>query len=97
MRTILTSEVKARGKRKEESVIFKQIKLYVVEPLSAGLFGFALFFSILIITKLLAVLVNTIPEFTVDFNDVLLSLIGLVLMGLIKLLENINAKVKNLY
>lgn len=93
MRTIATNQVKARAQKKQNQIIVK-LRHFLLEPVSAGLFGFALFFSILLITKLAATFIGTFPSFQVDFGDVTLSLIGFLLMFLIKLLENINSKMR---
>ena len=61
---------------------------FFVLPVSSGIFGFALFFTILLLTKFIAYGIGSIPKFIIDLDDVVLSLIGFVLMGLIKLLEN---------
>ncbi len=63
-------------------------KNFFVLPFSNGVFGFALFFTILLLTKFIAFGIGSIPKFIIDMDDVVLSLIGFVLMGLIKLLEN---------
>ena len=94
MRTLTSQQVKSSGKTKK-FVLTEKIKSLVLEPISSGLFGFALFFTILVITKLIAVMLGTFPVLDVDFGDVILSLIGFVLMFLIKLLENLNSTLKN--
>lgn len=62
---------------------------YIFYPIRAGLFGFSLFFTTIFISKYIGFLVKNSEEFSVDINDVILSLLGFVLLGLIKLLENI--------
>lgn len=63
---------------------------YVFNPIRSGLFGFAAFFSILLVTKLISYWIGTTSEFVVDIDDVLLSSIGFILVFLIKFLENFN-------
>ena len=61
---------------------------YVLNPIKSGIFGFSAFFSILLITKLFSYWIGTYNEFTIDLDDVLLSVIGFILVFLIKFLEN---------
>ncbi len=87
MKSAISSNITKPANHKEKNYAVK-FNFYFLQPLSSGLFGFALFFTILIITKLLASFLNSGPFF-IDFDDVILSLIGFILMFLIKLLENI--------
>ncbi len=87
MKSAVTSNISKSANLKEKNYAVK-FNLFFLQPLSSGLFGFALFFTILIVTKLLASFLNT-GIFFVDFDDVILSSIGFILMFLIKLLENI--------
>ncbi len=66
-----------------------KFKIFFFEPFSNGLFGFALFFSILLLTKVLAAFWELQDKFKVDFDDVVLSFIGFVLLFTIKFLENV--------
>ncbi len=79
-------------KTKENSI--SHFKTFFIEPVSNGLFGFALFFTILLLTKGLASILGIQKVFTIDFDDVILSSIGFILLFLIKLLENVG-RVKN--
>jgi len=71
-----------------KSVNGNLISMYVFNPIKSGLFGFAAFFSILLVTKLMSFWIGTYDEFIVDIDDVLLSVIGFILVFLIKFLEN---------
>ena len=61
---------------------------FIVNPIKSGIFGFSAFFSILLVTKLLSYLIGTNDTFSVGLDDVLLSVIGFILVFLIKFLEN---------
>jgi len=61
---------------------------YVFYPIRAGLFGFSLFFTTIAFSKYIGYLVKNSNKFVVDINDVILSLLGFILLWLIKLLEN---------
>ncbi|MFA4922749.1 MAG: hypothetical protein WC557_00975 [Ignavibacteriaceae bacterium] len=63
---------------------------YIFYPIRAGLFGFSLFFTTIFISKYLGYIVKNSPEFIIDINDVILSLLGFILLWLIKFLENFN-------
>ncbi len=69
-------------------------RVLLIEPLSNGLYGFALFFSILLLTKALSSFLGVQKGFEVDLGDVLLSFIGFLLLFLVKVLENIG-RIKN--
>lgn len=69
---------------------------YIFYPVQAGLFGFSLFFTTIFISKYLGYIVKNSPEFIIDINDVILSLLGFILLWLIKFLENFkSAKPQN--
>ena len=72
----------------KEKVERRKLTHFLLAPLSNGLFGFALFFTILLFTKLIAFWIGSIPVFNIDSDDILLSGIGFVLMAIIKVLEN---------
>lgn len=84
-RTFNNTEVK---ERKELS--FLQV---AKETVKSGIWGFSLFFTVLIFTKYLAAVLGTQDHFSVEFEDVILASIGFFLMGLIKLLEEIKDKI----
>lgn len=60
----------------------------------SGLLGFAIFFSVEILSKGLAVFLNIQAEFTVDIWDVYLSSIGFILLFIISFLNSFNPKEK---
>jgi|GEM_PF-813242 len=64
---------------------------FIFYPIRAGLFGFAMFFTTIFVSKYIGYLVKNSPEFYIDINDVVLSLLGFVLLWLIKFLENFKA------
>lgn len=72
------------------SVNFKNPFLlnFIYYPIRAGLFGFSLFFTTIFLSKYIGFAVKNSNEFRIDINDVVLSLLGFILLGLIKLLEN---------
>ncbi len=56
---------------------FKEnIKTYLVNPLSAGLVGFAALFSLMMMTKLISFVLGINPEFNLGLSDVIYSLVG---------------------
>ncbi len=83
---------KSKIKTAQNSVFITKLNIYLVSPLKAGLSGFAIFFTVLLLTKLIVFLVGSQPIFETDINDVYFSLIGFGLYFLIRLLENSNKK-----
>jgi len=65
-------------------------KLYqfVALPLLSGLYGFAIFFTTLIIAKWLGCLVGSMPEFLIDVVDAEMSILGFFFLFLIRFLKN---------
>ncbi len=80
--------VSKRGKSKKAPTAFTHIKNYFLLPVRSGLFGFSSFFVVLIISKYLGYLIGSMGVFKVDLEDVTLSLLGFVLVFLIRFLEN---------
>ena len=65
-------------------------KKYIISPIKAGLYGFTLVFSIILIVKLFSFLIGTDEIFNLDLMDVMLSSMGLFFMSLIHILKNFN-------
>ncbi len=63
-------------------------KDYIWAPIKSGLFGFAIFFTILLAVKLFSYLIGTYNYFAIELTDLELSSIGFVLLFLIRELEN---------
>ncbi len=61
---------------------------YFFAPILSGLYGFAFFFSTLLLAKGLGVLVGSIPQFNIDIEDAELSILGFVFLFLIRFLKN---------
>ncbi len=64
------------------------LKNYFLAPTISGLYGFALFFSSLILAKGFGALVGSIPQFNIDIEDAELSILGFVFLFLIRFLKN---------
>lgn len=54
----------------------ENIKIYLINPLSAGLAGFAALFSLMMMTKLISFVLGINPEFNLGLSDVIYSLVG---------------------
>ncbi len=61
---------------------------YILFPVRSGILGFAAFFIVLTAAKYLGSLLRTSGSFKIDGEDFLLSLMGFILVFLIKFLEN---------
>lgn len=83
-----TYTVKKETVENKENNVKRGAKSYVFIPLKSGIFGFATFFTILVITKLISYAIGTAEYFLIDVYDVLLSGIGFILGFLIRFLEN---------
>ncbi len=62
---------------------------YFILPLKSGLYGFAAFFTLLIVVKTVVSLIGSGEEFIVNTGDVLQSSLGFVLVFVIRLVQNI--------
>lgn len=78
----------AKTTRQEKLSFIGIVKQFVFNPVKSGLIGFTAFFSILLLTKFFSYLIGTYDEFAVDIDDVFLSIIGFILVFLIRFLEN---------
>jgi len=56
----------------------ENVKIYLLNPLSTGLAGFAAFFSLIFLTKLFGYIIGTNELFNVNIQDVIYSLTGFV-------------------
>ena len=64
------------------------LKKYVMLPLKAGLYGFTLVFTVILLVKLLSFLLGINEVFNLDIMDVMLSSVGFFLLFLIYILKN---------
>lgn len=60
--------------------------------MTSALLGFFLFFLIILIVKTMSYSLGMINQFQIESEDILLSVIGLVLMALIKILDELRLK-----
>lgn len=65
---------------------------FVFKPVLSGILGFIMFFAVITFTKFLGYSVGTKEKFIVEAGDIYLSLLGFVLVLLIKFLENFREK-----
>ena len=71
-----------------KSQFFISLKKYLIFPIKAGFYGFALVFSIILFLKLLSFLFGINEVFKLDLMDVMLSSVGFFLMFLIYILKS---------
>ncbi len=67
-------------------------KTHMTSALFGAFLGFFLFFLIILIVKTTSYWLGIINQFQIESEDILLSVIGLVLMSLIKILEELRLK-----
>lgn len=65
---------------------------YLFSAFFSGIFGFLLFFLIIMMVKTISYWLGTLSQIKIEPEDIMLSLIGLVLMALIKVLEDLRLK-----
>jgi len=58
----------------------------------SGFFGFILFFFIIMTVKTLSFWLGTLSQIKIEPEDIMLSFIGLILMALIRILEDLRLK-----
>ncbi len=58
--------------------LMQNVKIYLLNPLSTGLAGFAAFFTLIFLTKLFSYFIGTNDVFDVNIQDVIYSLTGFV-------------------
>lgn len=68
---------------------------FVWQPLKSGVVGFAAFFTVLVITKLLSYLIGTRDVFTIEIEDLTVSFIGFILLFLFTFVEQFKDKREN--
>ena len=54
----------------------ENVKTYLINPISAGLVGFSVFFSLILITKLFGYILGSYDSFSLGVSDVIYSLTG---------------------
>jgi len=72
------------------STVFSNNHLF--SAIFSGIFGFLFFFLIIIIVKTVSFWLGTLTQIKIEPEDIMLSLIGLFLMALIKILEELRLK-----
>lgn len=85
---INSEKLKENEKPKTQSTLLN----YIFQPFRYGIFGFISFFMVLVAAKYMGYLIGTHNSFEIDFEDALLSMLGFVLVFLIKFLENLKEK-----
>ena len=74
------------------NIIYYYLISFFFKPFVSGLYGFAAFFTALIFTKGVTYLFGFTDQYIVSSDDVLFSILGFILVFLIKLIESIKQK-----
>ena len=74
------------------NIIYYYLISFFFKPFVSGLYGFAAFFTVLIFTKGITYLFGFTEQYIVSSDDVLFSILGFVLVFLIKLFDSIKQK-----
>ena len=72
----------------EGNILYYYLISFFFKPFVSGLYGFAAFFMVLIFTKGLTYLLGFMEQYIVSSDDMLFSIMGFVLVFLIKLLDS---------
>ncbi|OGU75790.1 MAG: hypothetical protein A2V93_06115 [Ignavibacteria bacterium RBG_16_34_14] len=86
MRGAIITKVSAEKEKKINLNGF--LRTYLLKPFVGGILGFFGFFTLLIISKYLGLLIGNRATFQIDFTDLLLSLLGFAFIFVVKLKEN---------
>ena len=76
----------------EGNILYYYLLSFFFKPFILGLYGFAAFFIVLIFTKGITYLFGFTDQYIVSSDDVLFSILGFVLVFLIKLFDSIKQK-----
>ena len=74
------------------NILYYYLISFLFKPIVSGLYGFAAFFTVLIFTKGITYLFGFTEQYIVSSDDVLFSILGFVLVFLIKLFDSIKHK-----
>ena len=74
------------------NMLYYYLISFFFKPFVSGLYGFAAFFTVLIFTKGITYLLGFTEQYIVSSDDVLFSILGFVLVFLIKLFDIIKHK-----
>ena len=74
------------------NILYYYFISFLFKPFVSGLYGFAAFFSVLIFTKGITYLFGFTEQYIIGSDDVMFSILGFVLIFLIKLFESIKHK-----
>ena len=74
------------------NILYYYLISFLFKPFVSGLYGFAAFFTVLIFTKGITYLLGFTEQYIVSSDDVLFSILGFVLVFLIKLFDIIKHK-----
>jgi hypothetical protein len=86
MKGVIISNTGINGRKNYFSRFFTD---YLFNPLGYGLFGFAIFFTSLLLVKTFLFLISFQNLFVVNVNDVALSLIGFASFYIVRIFQNI--------
>lgn len=70
----------------------KKIRQFLFKPLLAGLYGYAAFFTVLLLCKWMGCIIDSRQIFKVDNVDLLIAMVGFLLLFSIRFLENFSNK-----
>ncbi|MDX1699020.1 MAG: hypothetical protein R3250_00310 [Melioribacteraceae bacterium] len=66
--------------KSSDDTLKASVRTYLLNPLSAGMVGFSILFSIILVTKLVGFVIGSYDTFSIGVADVVYSLIGFLLV-----------------
>ena len=73
----------------ENRAFFSFLINFLIKPIKSGLYGFTAFFVVLVLAKSILYFSGFSDEYILNGEDVLFSLLGLILVFMVKLVESI--------
>ena len=78
----------------KNSHLKETIHNFIIAPILSGLYGYSIFFSTIILAKGLGTLAGSLPAFNIEVADAQMSIIGFILLFLIRFIKNFSPEDK---
>ncbi len=75
-----------RDDKEQISIPVSRLKMYFIRPISVGLFAFSIFFTVILVTKIIMYVLSEGASFNLNIYDIIFSVIGFTIGFLIEFL-----------
>ncbi|MGD8307693.1 MAG: hypothetical protein PVF17_13630, partial [Ignavibacteria bacterium] len=89
MENVSVSESSSKSENQE---FFSLLNYFLLQPIKSGLYGFLAFFIVLALAKGVLYFVGISEKYDLNVDDAVFSLLGLIIVSIAKLVENIKDK-----